>query len=64
MTNNRTIYGKSELAEMYGVSRATLMSWFYKLFTESELKELGYNKNQRIFTKKQLELFFLRIGKP
>ncbi len=58
------IYGKTELAEKYGVSRATLMSWFYKTFTESELAELCYNKNQKIFTKKQLGLIFLKIGKP
>lgn len=58
------LYGKTELALKYGVCRATFMSWLYKSFTPEELEELNYDKRQHIFTKKQMEIIFKKIGKP
>ncbi len=63
MTKKNT-YGKSELAELYGVSRSVLMSWFYDEFSKSELKKMRYNKFQKLFTKKQTDAIIQRIGNP
>ena len=57
-------HSKKELAEKYGVSRATFMKWFYNSFTKEELQELNYARRQKLFTKKQTELIFIKLGKP
>ncbi|MBN2662546.1 MAG: hypothetical protein JXR68_02750 [Bacteroidales bacterium] len=55
---------KKELADSFGVSRATFMKWFYKAFTKDELTELNYVRRQKLFTKKQIEVIYLKLGKP
>lgn len=46
---------KSQLAEKIGVSSTTLQRLLNDLWYE-ELKETGYQKNQRLLTIKQIEL--------
>ena len=45
---------KSELAQLCGVSITTIAKWCNIDFF-NELKELGYNKQQQIFTPRQTQ---------
>ncbi len=51
---------KQELADLIGVSRATLMIWINRLYLEDLLK-LGYKKRQRLFTPKQTSLLYKKL---
>ncbi len=58
-------YGKSELAEMYGISVTTLSNWIHR---NRELKEklilVGFHKHLHVFTPKHVELIFHYLSEP
>ena len=55
------VYSKSELAEMYGVTRITFMKWVKPVFDKHEI-----NRSNRCnyFTPKVVELIFNHLGYP
>jgi hypothetical protein len=55
-------YYKYELTELYGLSIKTFMKHLIPI--ESELEEVGYTKNQKIFSLKQTEIIFENFGHP
>ncbi len=58
-------YLKSELADMYGVNRRTILNWLHRsAVLKKKLKEFGYNTNSHLLTPKQVELIFEFIGEP
>jgi len=50
---------KSELAEAYGITRATFMKWL-KPFKD----RIGYHDKGHYFTPKQVSIIFELIGNP
>jgi len=58
------MYGKTQLARMYGISRPTFLKFFYNSFTKEELKKMNYTKKQRVFVQFQVEQIFLKLGNP
>jgi hypothetical protein len=57
-------YLKCEIADMYGVTKPTLMAWIFKTVGKERLCELGYEKNQKMFSTLQVEEIFTKLGKP
>ena len=58
------MYGKTQIAQMYGISRPTFLKFFYDSFTKKELKKMNYKKTQRVFIQHQVEQIFLKLGNP
>lgn len=61
MAHKVKVYSKSELAEMYGVTRITLMKW-----VKPVMEEHNFNRSKRCnyFTPKEVELIFKHLGYP
>ena len=55
-------YFKYELAELYGISMPTLLS-FIKPFS-ADFEAIGYSKGMKILTPKMVALLFDRVGRP
>lgn len=57
-------YSKSELAQLYGISAGILRTWLRKW--EKQLKALGYDHNQKVFTVAQVRYLFRDdvLGQP
>ncbi len=55
-------YTGKELQDLYNITMDTWTEWKRPL--ERELKKLGYRRNQRVYTVKQVELIFDRLGRP
>lgn len=55
-------YRKSELCELYGVSKPTLTQWI-NLFGP-DFAAIGYQKHCKWLTPKMVELLFERVGRP
>ena len=55
-------YFKYELAELYGISMPTLLS-FIKPFL-ADFEAIGYSKSMKILTPKMVSLLFDRVGRP
>jgi len=57
-------YGKNELADLYEIDLKTLHSWLDFEDVKNELLNFGYNKFQRQFTAKQVEIIFSHLAPP
>ena len=55
-------YFKYELADMYGVSVPTLMTFIAPYAPDFEA--IGYHKHLKILTPKMVALLFDKVGKP
>ena len=55
-------YYKHELCKLYGITIKTLIKRIEII--EDYLKEYGYNKAQKIFSLKHIEIIFKNIGHP
>lgn len=55
-------YSKSELAKLYKISTETLTVWLRPWL--KDLRKMGYSDLQRIFTIKQVEFIFDKLGRP
>lgn len=55
------VYSKSELAEMYGVTRITLMKWVKPVLENQKVKR---SSRCNYFTPKEVEMIFEHIGPP
>lgn len=56
---------KGQLAEKYNVSANTLRTWIHNnpaMLTE--LAETGYDKLQKVFTPRQVEIIYRHIERP
>lgn len=68
MSENRLAiksYSKSQIAIAYDRSVATITNWIKRNpALLQELKETGYDKFQKEFTVKQVEIIFRHLGTP
>lgn len=55
-------YTKKQLCLLYGISKNTLSAWINRSL--HRFKALGYDKNQKLFTKAQVRLCFEVWGEP
>lgn len=51
-------YNTTDLAKVYGVSYPTIKKWLLSI------PELSVKQSRRVFTPKELELIFRRLGQP
>lgn len=56
-------YSKAELSQLYSVSEKIFASWLKK-FERDMVKNLGYDKNQKVLTIAQVEFIFVKLGNP
>lgn len=56
---------KGQLAEKYNVSPNTLRTWIHNNTTLlAELSTTGYDKLQKVFTPRQVEIIYRHIERP
>ncbi len=60
--HKKGFYGKTEMAEMYGVSRKTFIKWIEPYL--DELQDAYYDSFQKGFTPRQAEIIFEKLGNP
>ncbi len=59
----KTVLSKSQVANLYGITVKTLMSWIkLNAGLQKKLENLGYRKRAKSFSIKQLELITEHLG--